>query len=150
MAENDSEWYFGSRLSVNEGSSTTTEKSSSDVYHYNNEDSDSTYELSTQVDCASSSSLDSEFSDEESCSSSEESIIDLEKLKREQIRLMLKKISKNGSTDGKMPEKVDESNGSSNVSMTSMPDYSNNEERTYSCLKSQPCPLCVPHKLAVQ
>src|SRR3954452_22014328 len=108
MAENDSEWYFGSRLSVNEGSSTPTEKSSSDVYHYNNEDSDSTYELSTQIVCArsSSSSLDSDFSDEESCSSSEESIIDLEKLKREQIRLMLKKISKNGPTEGKKPEKV--------------------------------------------
>src|SRR5688572_29751330 len=108
MAEHDSDWYFGSRLSINEGSSTPTEKSSSDVYHYNNEDSDSTYELSTQVDCdrSSSSSLDSEFSDEESCSSSEEPIIDLEKLKREQIRLMLKKISKNGSTKRKMPEKV--------------------------------------------
>src|SRR5947209_7767714 len=111
MAENDSEWYFGSRLSINEDSSTTARNDAYHYNHYNNEDSDSTNEISTQIDCArsSSSSLDSdEFSDEESCSSSEESIIDLEKLKREQIRLMLKKISKNSSTERKIPEKIDE------------------------------------------
>jgi hypothetical protein len=151
MAEHDSEWYFGSRLSVNKDSSTTAENSRND--NYNNEDSDSTYEPSTQIDCArsSSSSFDSdEFSDEESCSSSEESIIDLEKLKREQIRLMLKKISKDSSTERKLPEKIDESNDPQNIPMKSTSDYPNNEEQTYSFLKSQPCPLGIPHKLAVQ
>jgi hypothetical protein len=153
MAEDDSDWYFGSRLSLNEDSSTVTEKSSS-VYHGDNEDSESeTCEPFTQVDCArsSSSSLGSDdFSDEESYSSSEESVIDLEKLRREQIRLtFLKEESKNRSPEFK-GEKVNESN--SHIPMfTTISDYSNDEEKqTPSYLKSQPCPLDVPHKLAVQ
>ncbi|GES75825.1 probable ATP-dependent RNA helicase spindle-E [Rhizophagus clarus] len=128
-------------------------------------DSDSIHKPSTQIDYTrSSSSSDSdEFSEEESYSSSEESIIDLEKLRREQVRLtLLKKISENSKPEfmnkGKMPEKVDESNDSSNASMltsygsmpTSMSDYSDNEEQTYYYLISQPCPLGVPHKPAVQ
>jgi hypothetical protein len=177
MAEHDSEWYFGSRLSANEDSlRTIAEKSNSDVYHEAEDtkeanffkihaDSDSTYKPFTQIDYtrSPSSSGSDEFSDEESYSSSEESIIDLEKLRREQVRLtLLKKISENSKPEfmnkGKMPEKVDESNGSSNVSMltsngsmvTSMSDYSYNEEQPYYYLNSQPCPLGVPYKPAVQ
>ncbi|CAB4374827.1 unnamed protein product [Rhizophagus irregularis] len=176
MAEHDSEWYFGSRLSTNGDSlRTIAEKSNSEVYHdakateetnflKNISDSDSAYKSFTQIDYTrSSSSSDSdEFSDEESYSSSEESIIDLEKLRREQVRLtLLKKISDNSTPElnkGKMPEKVKKSNGSSNASMftsngsmfTSMSDHLEYEEQPYYYLNSQPCPLGVPDKLAVQ
>lgn len=176
MAEHDSEWYFGSRLSANEDSlRTIAEKSDSDVYHdakdtegtnflKNISDSDSAYKPFTQIDYtrSSSSSVSDEFSDEESYSSSEESIIDLEKLRREQVRLtLLKKISDNSTSElnkGKMPEKVNKSNGSSNACMftsngsmfTSMSDHLEYEEQPYYYLNSQPCPLGVPYKPAVQ